>query len=107
MKTIDGGQIQVSGKNVQNQTAQVRKRLSLCPQENIFYGKLTVGQNIRLAAVMKGIAFKNAHRKTEVAASLVNLKDQINKKADDLSGGMKRRLCLACAIIGKQPNNEK
>lgn len=100
MNTIEGGQIRVADKNVQTETSTVRSSLGLCPQANLFYRNLSVGQNLRLAAVMKGISFRTADKKAELAASLVNLKDQINKKAGDLSGGMKRRLCLACAIIG-------
>lgn len=53
-----------------------------------------------IAGIIKGLSFRNINRIILNLANKFDLKDKLNLRAKKLSGGMKRRLCLAIAIIG-------
>jgi ATP-binding cassette subfamily A (ABC1) protein 3 len=74
--------------------------IGLCPQHNVLYPMLTVLDHLRMFAVLRGVPHA---RLLTVALDLVaevGLQEQVRTRADALSGGMKRRLQLACALIG-------
>ena len=96
----DRGSITVNGIPVSGYTSGFKQELGYCPQENVFYERLTVGQNLEIASVLKGISFGGSMRKIRALASKFDLLSKMSKKKKNLSGGMKRRLCLGMAIIG-------
>ncbi len=70
-------------------------------QQFFLNGRDTVFENVVLPMRIRGAS--NAEIKTETNAALtaVGLDDKINKKAKDLSGGEKQRVCIARALVGK------
>lgn len=100
LTTADNGSITVKGIPVTGYTSEFKKALGYCPQENIFYESLTVHENLKIAAVLKGMSFSKLNRKIELLAGVFDLESKLKDSAKNLSGGMKRRLCLAMAIIG-------
>ncbi len=81
--------------------AEIRTRIGVCLQIDVLYSELTVIEHLRLYAQLKGL--RGQVCENEVAAILYKcgLKDEADKKTDQLSGGNKRKTCLACAAIGK------
>jgi len=75
-----------------------RKNIGYVPQELAIYPELTPTENIRFFCSLYGIKGKELEKKTMRALEFAGLKEVKDKKAGEFSGGMKRRLNLACGI---------
>ncbi len=73
--------------------------IGYCPQENIFYPKLTCFEQLLFIGQMYGIASKIISPKALELLELLGLKDKTNERAGRLSGGMKRRLNICLALV--------
>ena len=73
--------------------------IGYCPQENIFYPKLTCLEQLVFIGEIYGIASKITKPRAKELLELLGLKDKTNERAISLSGGMKRRLNIALALI--------
>lgn len=92
------GSIEVLGKNPWKQKKEVIHKIGYIPQELAIHGNLKVWENVELFTSLYGI--KGAKLKKAVDASLeyVGLLERKQEFARNFSGGMKRRLNIACAI---------
>ena len=100
LSTADQGSITVNGIPVSGYTSEFKSQLGYCPQENVFYEQLSVAENLRIAATLKGLSLCASSRKIHALTSKFELQAKLDECAKNLSGGMKRRLCLAMAVIG-------
>lgn len=102
LSTADRGSITVNGIPVSGYTSEFKSQLGYCPQENVFYQRLTVFENLRIAATLKGLSLcsGSASQKIRSLAEKFDLQSKVGECSKNLSGGMKRRLCLAMAVIG-------
>lgn len=66
----------------------------------MYLPNLTVRQHLKLFAVIHGVSWKDSDRVVEDLASFVHLDEVLDKVVKQLSGGMKRRMSLAIALIG-------
>jgi ABC-2 type transport system ATP-binding protein len=73
--------------------------IGYCPQENIFYPKLTCLEQLVFIGQMYGIGLKTVRHKAHELLELLGLKDKTNERAGRLSGGMKRRLNICLALV--------
>ena len=97
MTKCDSGQILFENQNLLKNKKFLFKNIGLCSQENIFYEELTVIENLQIMQEIKGNIVDN----TEINDLLIKL-DLVDKKdclSDSLSGGQKRKLCIALALI--------
>lgn len=97
------GEVAVCGRAVHGRDAAVCRNLGVAPQDIGFYPDLSVGDNVRFAARcyrMKGKALRLA---TEESLELLGLSDLLQAPARTLSGGQKRRLHTAMAIVHRPP----
>ncbi|ELK12423.1 ATP-binding cassette sub-family A member 10 [Pteropus alecto] len=79
---------------------EIRKKVGFCPQCNIQFEFLTVRENLRLFAKIKGIQPKEVEQEVKrviMELDIQNIQDVIAKK---LSGGQKRKLTFGIAILG-------
>lgn len=79
-----------------------RDRKSLigyCPQENIFYPKLTCLEQLLFTGQMYGVSPKLLKTRANELLDLLGLNNKIHVRASNLSGGMKRRLNICLALI--------
>lgn len=88
-----GGEIVFPGQSDQ------RLLIGYCPQENIFYPKLTCLEQLVFMGQMYGLATSETKKRASALLDLMGLSEKKNKKAADLSGGMKRRLNICLALI--------
>jgi ABC-2 type transport system ATP-binding protein len=98
----DSGEVHVNDAGSPT-NPQVRRHLGLAPQSLAIYDNLTAEENLLLFARVYGITGSAAER---VAASLlerVNLADRRHHRVKGFSGGMKRRLNLAIALVHNPP----
>lgn len=93
------GQITFDGVDI-SKSQQIKNQLGYLPQEFSFYPQLTVYELLDYLAILSGIDLKNQRRKrVEELISQVNLWEERRLKTRFLSGGMKRRLGIAQALI--------
>lgn len=74
------------------------KNIGYVPQELAVYPELSAYENIRFFASLYGLKGSELEKKVEQSLDFVGLADVKDKKSSEFSGGMKRRLNLACAI---------
>ncbi len=92
------GEIRYNDKNVKECLNEFKQKLGVVPQELAIYEDLSAEQNVRFFASLYGLKGKELAEKTESALEFVGLTDRKKEKASTYSGGMKRRLNIACAI---------
>ncbi len=95
------GTATVHGLDIRDDMDAIRHQLGICPQENLIFDKLTVQEHLRIFGVIKGVKFRDLTLEIDTRLEQVNLLGEKQKAATDLSGGMKRRMCIAIALIGK------
>jgi ABC-2 type transport system ATP-binding protein len=91
--------IQIGGFDVLRHTEQARAQIGYLPQRFSLYEELTVMENLRFFAEVRGLPTENwKPRCTEILA-FVGLDPFVNRRAGQLSGGMKQKLGLAAALV--------
>lgn len=92
------GKIRLFGKDVQTDMKEAKARLGYIPQELAIHGNLKAWENVELFTSLYGIKGKELRKAIDDSLEFVGLKDQRNVISKNFSGGMKRRLNIACAI---------
>jgi ABC-2 type transport system ATP-binding protein len=93
------GDIRVGGQDPRHFTRGMRERIAYMPQLFSLYTDLTAAENVGFVAALYGISWFGRGAKIRRALEMVDLWEARNRRAGDLSGGMQRRLDLACAIV--------
>lgn len=87
-------------QNFLNQThSNIRSQIGICPQENIFWPKLTCREQLHFMARMYNLSTSLSKKRTTELLEMMGLEEKTNVLADKLSGGMKRRLNICMALI--------
>src|SRR5580692_3300356 len=95
----DSGEVLIEGKQVKSDTDPVKLKIGLVPQDMALYDQLTARDNLVFFAALYSIASARAKQAIDDALDLVALSDRAGDKVATFSGGMKRRLNLAAALI--------
>ncbi|MGD2270251.1 MAG: ABC transporter ATP-binding protein [Desulfobacterales bacterium] len=93
------GNIFVGGLNVITQKAKVKEVIGYMPQRFGLYQDLTVAENIDFFMDIYGLAGAERTNRRDYYLGFSNLLPFLNRKAGDLSGGMKQKLGLACVLV--------
>ncbi|CAD5216629.1 unnamed protein product [Bursaphelenchus okinawaensis] len=93
------GEVKVTYVAVEEDLSAAREYIGYCPQGNPLFDKLTCIEHLRLAAHLRD-SFAGDDDCLEILEE-VGLKDAVEVLAKDLSGGMKRKLCVAMALVGR------
>jgi ABC-2 type transport system ATP-binding protein len=93
------GEVRVLGEDPVRFRRRTRQQIGYMPQQFTLYRDLTARENVDFVASLYGILFRTRHRRTREVLQLVDLWDVRGRRAGDLSGGMQRRLELACALV--------
>lgn len=101
----DSGTAHILGHDIGVDLDSVRSLIGFCPQQNILYDELSVYQHLKLISSLKATILssnENIDKQIDRVSKLVGLDDPLNmsKLACELSGGMKRRLCIGMALVG-------
>lgn len=101
LQDATSGRVLIDGVDLAKDRKQIRKILGYLPQDFRFFADLTVWEFLDYGGRLAGMK-RSKHRRGEVDRLLeeVGLYDVRNRKANHLSGGMKRRLGIAQALIG-------
>ena len=93
------GEARVLGQDPRRFGRRTQERIGYMPQLFSLYPDLTAGENVDFVASMFGMLFLRRRRRVRAALELVELWRERGRRAADLSGGMQRRLELACALV--------
>ena len=95
------GDAYLLGKSIINDTAAVKSVIAVAPQETAIASALSVKENLELICGVHGFDKNKTSAKITELAELLGLDSVINKRAGKLSGGYKRRLSIAMALISE------
>nr|WP_042178191.1 ABC transporter ATP-binding protein [Kibdelosporangium sp. MJ126-NF4]CEL13038.1 ABC transporter ATP-binding protein [Kibdelosporangium sp. MJ126-NF4]CTQ98724.1 ABC transporter ATP-binding protein [Kibdelosporangium sp. MJ126-NF4] len=96
---LSDGELTVLGMDPVRDGAVIRARLGVCPQEDNLDLELTARQNLTTYARYFRISRAEARRRADELLEFVQLDERATSKVEPLSGGMKRRLTIARALI--------
>ena len=101
LSTLHGkqsGEVTICGIPIEK-TAEIRKITGYLPQDFTMYPSMKVGECLDYLGTLSGMRKKEREERIELLLKRVNLYDQRNSKVKSLSGGMKRRLGIAQALL--------
>ena len=92
------GEIRLLGKNIAKEARFAKMNTGIVPQELAIYEDMTAYENVSFFAGLYGLRGALLRERTEEALAFVGLADKYKSFPKNFSGGMKRRLNIACAI---------
>uniref|UniRef100_A0A8B9MNY7 P-type phospholipid transporter n=1 Tax=Accipiter nisus TaxID=211598 RepID=A0A8B9MNY7_9AVES len=95
------GTVLIGGLDIQTHMDSIRHRLGMCPQYNILFNHLTVAEHILFYSQLKGRSRDEAEQELETMLEDMGLTHKRNEEAQNLSGGMQRKLSVAIAFVGE------
>jgi len=96
---VTAGELQVLGMDPRTQASRIKARLGVVPQQDNLDREITVRENLLMYARYFDIDRDQARRKASELLDFVELSDRAGEQVEPLSGGMKRRLTIARALI--------
>lgn len=99
LTSADSGEVILFGQSLKGQANAVKKRMGVVPQNIVLYDMLTARENLNCFGRLYGIKGTELKENVEYALEMVGLLDVGKKPPKKFSGGMKRRLNIACAIV--------
>lgn len=94
-----GGSATIAGFDLRRQAEEIKKHIGYMAQQFALYGDLSVLENIHFFADVFGVAGKERRERVERLLTFARLTEFTHRRAGQLSGGMKKKLGLACALI--------
>jgi lipooligosaccharide transport system ATP-binding protein len=98
---ITGGELRVLGMDPAKQGPDIRARLGVVPQEDSLDLELTVRENLLIYGRYFGLPRPLIRERADELMEFVQLTDRSGDRVDELSGGMKRRLTIARALVNR------
>ena len=95
----DAGEVRIAGAAIRRDDDPAKRALGLAPQDIGLYEEMSPLENLHLFGALYGMRGAGLKRAIDEALELVGLKERANDKVADFSGGMKRRLNLAAALL--------
>jgi ABC-2 type transport system ATP-binding protein len=95
----DGGNVLVGGTAMAQDEAACKRRIGLVPQDLALFEDLPAQSNVELFGALYGLPPALARRRAAEVLAAVGLADRARDKPATYSGGMKRRLNIACALV--------
>jgi lipooligosaccharide transport system ATP-binding protein len=98
---VTGGTLRILGLDPDVDGSRIRARLGVVPQEDTLDLELTVAENLVVYGRYFSLSRREARDRAAELLDFVQLTDRAGSKVDDLSGGMKRRLTIARALVNE------
>lgn len=93
---LDAGELSLFGKKADK---EARRRIGIVPQELAIYAKLNARENLETFGALHGVTGATLKKRIDEALEWTGLAERAKDRVKDYSGGMKRRLNLACGIL--------
>jgi ABC-2 type transport system ATP-binding protein len=95
---LDQGQIEIQGQHVNGAAREARQALGIVPQEIALYPLLTARENLEVFGTFHGLAGSRRAEQVKAALDWTGLEDRAGEPIKGFSGGMRRRLNIACGV---------
>jgi ABC-2 type transport system ATP-binding protein len=95
---MNNGKIEILGQSINKHAIEVKRNLGVVPQDIAIYEDLTAYENVKFFASLYGLKGNELKQRADEALEFVGLSDKAKSFPQGFSGGMKRRLNIACAI---------
>ncbi len=92
------GEIEISGLDIRKDKMKIKKLIGMVPQDIAVYDHLSALENVKFFASLYGMRGKGLVNSAKEALEFVGLTDRAAMKPKQMSGGMRRRLNIACGI---------
>jgi len=99
LRRFDHGKVTINGFDLVKDSLKVRASIGFCPQETLLYDLLSVRENFALSASLYSLNSKKFKERVEFSLKFLGVAEFLNRRVQQLSGGMKRRANLAASII--------
>jgi ABC-2 type transport system ATP-binding protein len=99
LRKADAGVVEVDGLDARSRSAEVRRRIGLAPQETGVYPVVSVRRNLMLFGELAGLGKAELRRRIDEVAEALDITDLLDRQAGKLSGGQKRRVHTAIALL--------
>ena len=99
----DEGTIRLGGLDLRKDLEAARGQIGYLPQRFSLYGELTVSENLRFLAEVRGLPASEWSQRSREILEFVDLAEVVDRRAEALSGGMRQKLGLAAALIHRPP----
>uniref|UniRef100_A0A7M4FXT8 ATP-binding cassette sub-family A member 2 n=1 Tax=Crocodylus porosus TaxID=8502 RepID=A0A7M4FXT8_CROPO len=99
-ESTTGGEAFINGHSILKELLQVQQSLGYCPQFDALFDELTAQEHLELYTRLRGIPWKDEERVVKWALKKLELAKYADKPASTYSGGNKRKLSTAIALIG-------
>jgi ABC-type multidrug transport system ATPase subunit len=97
---VSSGDAKVKGCSVVENLAEAQRYMGLCPQDSVLWGELSAREHLNLFGRLRNLSGEQLEAAVNLTLKQVLLTDAADRPAGGYSGGMKRRLSLAIALIG-------
>ena len=97
--TPDSGQVLIEGRTIASDTDPLKSQIGLVPQELALYDDLSASDNLSFFGALYDLEARTLRERKREALEIVGLSDRAGDKVKTFSGGMKRRLNLAAALL--------
>ena len=98
---FDKGKVTVDGLDIREHKAEIKRLIGMVPQDIAIYDHLNALENVKFFASLYGYGKSDLTKNAMEALEFVGLSDKIKVKPKQMSGGMRRRLNIACGIAHK------
>ncbi|CAG0972141.1 Linearmycin resistance ATP-binding protein LnrL [Burkholderiales bacterium] len=95
----DAGEVRIQGEVMVGDRAAAKSRIGLAPQDLALYDDLSARANLELFGALYGMQGTKLKERCAAVLELVGLADRAGDKPASFSGGIKRRLNIACALV--------
>lgn len=95
----DGGSVEVCGKNIESSIDDVKRSIGVVFQNSVLDRSLSVSENLRSRAALYGIKGAEFKKRQAELAELLDFKDLLGRTVGKLSGGQRRRIDVARALL--------
>jgi len=99
LSPVTTGKLNVLGMDVKQKAREIKQKIGVVPQENNLDPDLKVSANLIVYAGFFGLPRKEAMRQSQSLLEFFGLEDKADERIESLSGGMKRRLVIARALM--------
>jgi ABC-2 type transport system ATP-binding protein len=103
LRRYDSGKVRVNGSDLAKDSRKVRGMIGFCPQETLLYDLLNVRENLAFSASLYSLSSKKFKERLDFSARVLGVGEFLNRRVQQLSGGMKRRANLAASLIHDPP----
>ncbi|CAE7537317.1 ABCA3 [Symbiodinium natans] len=97
------GETLINGHDVRTDLQRARHQISICPQDNPSYPEFSVRQHLKFFSMLRGVPEANVDDQIGTILNALGLDEKKDSQCGKLSGGQKRRLWVATALIGASP----